>query len=142
MNRYIGLVLKLLWDPGSRNSGLKLQGFLNGTFHPFLPGCQHQFRAKKPDQATSFNRHGFGHHDNDLIPFVGTDKRKPYTGISRCGFNNGSSGLQDPFFLRIFNHCQSNTIFDTPYWILSFQFNPYFVMGEQLAQTYVRCIPD
>src|SRR5262249_12538308 len=78
-------------------------------------------RTISTQERHAFDADVIRHYQNHLVAFGGAYHRQADAGISACGFNDRSAGLDTSLAFSGFDHAQSDTVFDTAAWVHRFQ---------------------
>ena len=113
VHRRIGRILKLLRNPGIWNFFGQLLGFRDGAFHAFSAGREDQFGAQHRQQGAPFQRHGFGHRQDQLVTPRGRHERQRDAGIAAGRLDERRVRVDDCALFGIFNHGHADAVFDT-----------------------------
>ena len=96
----------------ARNFFEQFFGTLNRAPHAERCRRQNDFRIKKAQHFTAFNRHAFRHGQDQSIPFGGANKRQRDAGIARRRLNQGRAFFDASIAFSRFDHRQTDTVFD------------------------------
>ena len=117
----VGGVVKLAQDKGAGDAVLQGLRLLNGAFHAFCAGGEHQLRAIGPQQIATLLAHGLRHGENHFIPLGNAHPGQAHAGVAAGGLDEGGAGGQEAFFLCIGNHGQGHAVFHAAAGIKGFQ---------------------
>ena len=110
MNGRIGRVLKLLRNPGVRSFLRQRFGLGDGAFHPLGARRQNELRAEHRQQGAAFERHRFGHGENDFVALGRGDERERNAGVTAGRLDDDGVFRQDAALLGVFNHRHADAI--------------------------------
>ena len=102
--------------------GLQFLGTGYGAFHTVNTRSQHQFRTESFQEVAALQTHCVGHCQYQLVTFGGGYKSQPYARIATGRFDEGGTGLQQPFCLGIFYHGKRHAVLHTAGRVKIFQF--------------------
>jgi release factor glutamine methyltransferase len=94
VNGGVGAVLKLASKDCAGGVGHNLFGARNSTAHALGTRGKNNLSAVGTNQNATFNRHGLGHGQNDLVAASCTHQGQGDTGVTRGALHDGSSGLE------------------------------------------------
>ena len=92
--------------------GEMLAGTLDGAGHAALARGQFEAGAVGQHQATALQRHGFGHHQDQLVALDGGHHRQTHAGIARGRLDDGATRLELAAALGILDHRQGDPVLD------------------------------
>ena len=128
MNFRIGGVFELLRNDGARRRRRNLIRLGDGALHALRRRRQHEFGAEQGQHLAPLDRHGFGHHEDELIAARGGDKgqREPRVAGGRL-HQNAAPGADLAFALQRLDHRQANAILNAGKRIEKFE------LGEEIG---------
>jgi hypothetical protein len=112
MNSGLAGIVELLRNPGIRRFLGQLLGAGDRAFHAFGAGRQNQFRAEHRQQRAAFQRHRFGHRQNQLVTLGRRDERERDAGVAAGRLDDDGVLLQDAALLGVLNHRHADAVLD------------------------------
>ena len=119
----IGGIDELAGNETVRDFRRELLGLRDGSLHAFGAFGEHQFGAVGLHEQSAFDRHGFGHGDNQAIPTSGSDRCETDARISAGGFDDYGVGGELAGRFGVVDHCFRNAVFDRACRIEVLKFN-------------------
>ena len=83
----------------------KLVSLCDCSLHTLCALGENKLSAVGLYELAALNAHGFGHYDDYFISPCCGDGRKADARIARCGFNDGSAGLQFALGFSVIKNC-------------------------------------
>ena len=122
MDGRIGRVFKLLRNPGIRGFFGQCLGPGDRALHAFRAGRQDQFGAQHGQQGAAFERHRFGHGEDELVAFGRRHEREGDAGVAAGWLDDDGVLLEDAALLGVLNHGHADAVLDAAEGIEKFAF--------------------
>ncbi len=142
VDRDIGWIVELRRHPRAIGLFGPLGGAFNRALHALFLGCQVERCAISEHQATAFDRHAFGHHEDDFVAFDSRNYREADAGIAAGRLDDRPARLERSVGFGRFDHRQSDTVLDRSTGIAALRFDPHFGIAEQALDADMRRVAD
>ena len=142
MHRDVRGILELLRHPCAGGLLDELLRALDRALHALFARGQVEGRAISQHQPPPFDRHAFGHHENELIALDRRDHRQAHAGIARCRLDDRAAGLERAIGLRRLDHGERDSVLDRSARVRAFGLDPDLRVTEQPVDADVRRLAD
>ena len=139
----VGRVFKLLRNKGARRPPVNFVSPGDGPFHTGGSVGQDQLRAVRLEQLAPLDAHGFGHGQDQFIPFDRRDHRQADAGIAAGRLDDQRPRFQHAALFRVLDHGQRDPVLHTAARIEGFHLGDDFRFAFiQAVDPHQRSIPD
>ena len=90
----------------------ELLGGEHGAGHAFDRGREDEFRAVAFEQPAPFERHVFGHGEDEPVALDGADERKADAGVPGRRLDDGGARLEAAVALGVLDHREGDAVLD------------------------------
>ncbi len=144
VNGRVGRVFELLRHERVVGFVDKVLRGIDGAFHAVSGGCQDEVRAHRSQQRASFDRHGFGHCQRELVAFGGTNECQCDPCISAGRFDDVGVGVDVPVTLTGFDHRDADPVLDAVERLeeLTLRKHGRAAGGDEAIDLHHRCVTN
>ena len=117
----VGRVCELVGHVRALDPGDKLFGLGNGALHAERALGKHQLCAERLEDFTAFLAHGFGHGEDEPVPFCRGDEGEGDAGVAAGRLDDDAIFCQYPPAFGVQDHGEADAVFYARQRVLEFE---------------------